>query len=196
MLNVYSRELKRCVRNLIDTFKFRYKVARNGGYAGSSIVVTHPECIKVGRGVRIKKGYRIECYPMFAGIKLKPNVILDDGVIIGHRLTIFGADKVEIGADTIFAGNVTLISENHGTDPTSVIPYHAQSLETGPICIGNGCWLGQNVCVLPNVRIGNKCIIATNAVVTKDVPDYCIAAGIPARVIKRFNFEKEQWEIV
>lgn len=196
MLAVYRRELKKCIRNVIDTLKFRWRVLVNGGYAGSSIIVTHPEYIKIGKKVRIKKNYRIECYPKFAGIKLHPKIIFEDGVIIGHNLTIFWGATVRIGADTIFAGNVTLISENHGKNPISDVPYHAQPLTTGPISIGKGCWLGQNVSVLPNVKIGEKCIIATNAVVSRDIPDYCIAAGIPAKVVKKYNFKNQKWEKV
>ena len=193
---IYIRELKKCIRNIIDTFKFRWRVFRNGGYAGSSIVVTHPEYIRIGKMVKIKKDYRIECYPKFAGIKLQPEVIFGDRTIFGYNLTILGGAKVVIGADTIFAGNVTLISENHGIDPVSEVPYHAQPLITGPITIGKGCWIGQNVSVLPNVKIGDKCIIATNAVVSRDIPDYSIAAGIPAKVIKKYNFEEKRWEVL
>lgn len=196
MLYVYRMELNRCVKNIINTFLFRLRIAYNGGYAGTSIIVLNQKYVKFGKGVRIKKYYRIECYPYFAGQKLNPQIKFHDGVIVGHNLTIFGGDTVDIGANTIFAGNVTLISENHGTDPILELPYHAQRLTTGPIFIGEGCWLGQNVSVLPNVRIGKKCIIATNAVVTHDIPDYCLAAGVPAKILKKYNFDNCKWEII
>ena len=61
--------------------------------------------------------------------------------------------------------------------------------------IGTGTWLGENVCVI-GAKIGKQSIIAANSVVTKDVPDYCIAAGSPAKVIKQFNFDKQAWEKV
>jgi lipopolysaccharide O-acetyltransferase len=165
-----------------------------GGYAAKSLIVANQRFIHIGKKVKIKKNYRIECYRTFAGLELHPNIIFEDGVIVGDHLTIFGGATVRIGKDSIFAGNVTLISENHGMDPESEIPYHAQPLSTGDIVIGEGCWLGQNVCVLPNVKIGNKCIIATSSVVTHDVPDYSLAAGIPAKIIKRYNFSTHHWE--
>lgn len=59
--------------------------------------------------------------------------------------------------------------------------------------IGDGSWLGKNVVVIGNVSIGKNCVIAANSVVTKDVPDYSIAAGIPARVIKRYDFDRKEW---
>jgi len=55
---------------------------------------------------------------------------------------------------------------------------------TGPVSIGDGSWLGINVSVLPNVRIGKGCVIGAHSVVTENIPDYHIAVGIPARVIK------------
>ena len=186
--------MKKSLRNSIDSFKFRWRVIKLGGYAARSLIVTNQQYIHIGKNVKIKKGYRIECYPRFAGKELKPNIIIEDGVNIGNYLTILGGATVRIGKDTICAGNVTLISENHGMDPESEIPYHAQPLSTGDIFIGEGCWLGQNVCVLPNVTIGKKCIIATSSVVTCNIPDYCVAAGIPAKVIKKYNFNTHNWE--
>ena len=54
-------------------------------------------------------------------------------------------------------------------------------------------WVGDNVVILPDVTIGNGCVIGSNAVVTKDIPDNCIAVGIPAKVIKRFDKESKKW---
>lgn len=167
-----------------------------GGYAGNPLFLSNERYVLIGNNVRIKDGYRIECYPHFYNWDYHPKFILEDGVIIGHGFTGFVADTIRIGKDTILAGNVTLISENHGMNPEIDTPYHAQELTTGPIDIGEGCWLGQNVSVLPGVKIGKKCIIATNTVVTKNIPDYCIAAGSPARIIKQYSFENHKWNKV
>lgn len=173
--------------------KLKLKFYHLGGIFEQSTIFLNPDCIKIGKGVRIKEGARIECYKYFANVKLNPKLILGEGVIIGPRFTGFVADKVEIKADTILAGNVTIISENHGIDPESNTPYHAQPLTTGPVEIGKGCWIGQNVSILPNVTIGDKCVIGSNSVVTKDVPSYSIAVGSPARVIKRYDFDLHKW---
>ena len=86
-----------------------------------------------------------------------------------------------------------MISENHGIYVETNVPFYAQPLQTGPIIIGEGCWIGQNVIVLPNVNIGDKCVIGANSVVTNDIPSYSIAVGMPAKVIKRYNFELHSW---
>lgn len=181
------------IHHRYKVLRFRRSVAKRGGSIGNPLCLLNPQYIDCGKGVRIKDGLRIECYDKFYSQCLNPSFEIKDGVIIGHRFTGFIADKVIIGKDTIFAGNVTLISENHGIDPESPMPYHAQPLSHGPIAIGEGCWLGQNVSVLPNVRIGNKCIIGSNSVVTSDIPDFSIAVGSPARVIKTFDFVNHCW---
>ena len=96
----------------------------------------------------------------------------------------------------LIASNVLISSENHGTDPESDIPYSGQPLLSAPVFIGEGCWIGERVMILPGVTIGKKCIIGAASVVTKDVPDYCIALGSPAKVVKKYNFETHEWERV
>ena len=184
------------LRRKYRSYIFQQRLKNKGGKAGKPLFLSNEQYVVVGNNVRIKDGYRIECYPHFYKWDYKPKLILEDGVIIGHGFTGLVADTIKIGKNSIFAGNVTLISENHGMNPEIDTPYHAQELSTGPIEIGEGCWLGQNVSVLPGVKIGIKCIIATNAVVTKNIPDYCIAAGSPARIIKKYSFENHKWNKV
>lgn len=64
------------------------------------------------------------------------------------------------------------------------------------IRIGAGAWVGTHVAIIGAVHIGRNCVIGANSVVTQDVPDYCVAAGIPARVIKRYNQQTNCWEKV
>lgn len=198
-LKQVRRSIGRLKRNLEIKWQiitFQDRVADNGGVAGKPLALKNSSCITIGKNVFIKDMYRIECYKQFYNQKLAPNLIIHDGVNIGHGFTGFVADKLEIGKDTILAGNVTLITENHGMNPELDIPYHAQPLTHGPIIIGEGCWIGQNVSVLPNVKIGRKCVIAANSVVNINIPDYSIAAGCPARIIKTYNFTTHKWERV
>lgn len=81
-------------------------------------------------------------------------------------------------------------------NPESELPYMRQPLESKPVSIGDGCWIGEKVCILPGVTIGKKCIIGAGSVVIKSIPDYSIAAGNPAKVIKQYNFENHNWEKV
>ena len=59
--------------------------------------------------------------------------------------------------------------------------------------IGEGCWIGERVCILPGITIGKKCVVGAGSIVTKNIPDYCMVAGSPAKVIKVYDFEKHAW---
>lgn len=177
----------------VQQSKLKIKFNNRGGRLGQKAYLLNPQYIEVGYNCRIKEGYRIECYDNFAGVRLFPKLILEDGVIIGLNFTCLVADKVSIGKDTILASNVSIISENHGTNPESETPYHAQPLHTAPVLIGQGCWIGQNVSILPGVTIGDKCVIGSNSVVTKDIASYSLAVGCPARTIKTYDFTLHKW---
>ena len=71
-----------------------------------------------------------------------------------------------------------------------------QGITTSPIHIGEHTIIGANVIVLPGVNIGKHCFIGAGCVVTKDIPDYCVTVGNPARIIKQFNPQTQMWEKV
>lgn len=60
--------------------------------------------------------------------------------------------------------------------------------------IGDGSWIGTHVAIIGDVHIGKNCVIGANSVVTKDIPDYSVAVGIPAKIIKQYNFTTNSWE--
>ena len=126
----------------------------------------------------------------------QPSIRIGNRCFIGYYCTILNASEVTIGDDVLIASHVMISSENHGIDPESEIPYRNQPLVSKPVSIGDGCWIGEKVCILPGVTIGKKCIVGAGSVVTKSIPDYSIAVGNPAKVIKQYNFETHNWEKV
>jgi acetyltransferase-like isoleucine patch superfamily enzyme len=117
----------------------------------------------------------------------------------GHRvssagnLVIGAVERVTIGDDVMFAGNVTLLDNSHGfANPNE--PYKYQPLcRIAPVAVNRGCWIGQNVVIMPGVEIGEMSIVGANSVVTKSLPARVIAVGAPARVIKRWDGALKQW---
>ena len=120
-------------------------------------------------------------------------------VDIGNHVFI-GASNVIIGPVTMHdhimtAQNVVMSGLNHGFDNVE-LPFRYQPCTTEEIVIGEGCWIGANVVITSGVQIGKFCIVAAGSVVTKSIPEYSIAAGNPAKLLKRFNHQTKTWERV
>jgi acetyltransferase-like isoleucine patch superfamily enzyme len=120
---------------------------------------------------------------------------------IGNRVTstadlqIAAHREVIIEDDVLFASNVHIEDASHGY-LTATIPYKYQPISNiAPVRIKRGCWIGQNVVILPGVTIGECSIIGANSVVTTSIPERCIAVGAPARVIKRWDDIMQRWVV-
>ena len=117
---------------------------------------------------------------------------LQDGVSIGHFNHIYATKRIVIEKNVLIADKVYISDNLHGYENID-IPIKCQPIiQHGEVVIGEGSWLGENVCVI-GAKIGKHCVIGANSVVTKDIPDYCIAVGVPAKVIKIYDFEKKKW---
>ncbi|MFK2821145.1 acyltransferase [Flavobacteriaceae sp. LMIT009] len=121
------------------------------------------------------------------------DVIIGDRTRIGLSNTIIG--PVKVGNDVRLAQNIVLSGLNHNYAKINS-PIHEQGVSTKPIVIEDESWIGANAVVLPGVTLGKHSIVAAGSVVTKDIPNYSIAAGNPARVLKQYNFKTKIWERV
>jgi len=152
------------------------------GHEGRTIelegkVAIHKACVlETGYNASISIGY---------SSSLHPNV----------QVKAYVAD-IKIGAGVMIAANCALYSYNHAMSADE--PIRKQALEAkGPIVIGDGAWLGTGAIVLSGVTIGKEAVIGAGAVVVRDVPDYGIAVGNPAKVIKsRFDLTNAEIESV
>ena len=110
------------------------------------------------------------------------DVVIGDYTRIGIHNTIIG--PVCIGNHVNLAQGITVSALNHNfEDNTKRID--EQGITTKPVMIGNDVWIGANAVILPGVTIGKHCVVAAGAVVTKDVPDNSLVAGVPAKLIKQ-----------
>jgi acetyltransferase-like isoleucine patch superfamily enzyme len=87
---------------------------------------------------------------------------------------------------------VYITDQNHGYEDIT-IPISKQSQPERAVSIGDGSWLGHGSVVLPGVTIGQHVVIGANSVVTKDIPDFSVAVGVPAKVIRRFDESRQEW---
>lgn len=156
--------------------------------------------IKIGKGFTTGRYCRIEAHPK--SNNQKSCLIIGDRVQINDSVHIVASEKVVIGDDVLIASKVFISDLNHGSYGKDNIHHSPitlpvdRPLSSKPVIIEDKVWLGEFVCVLPGVTIGSGSIIGSMSVVTKSIPPNCIAVGSPAKVIKKFNFESNIWEIV
>lgn len=168
----------------------RMRHVGKGVFILKGLTVNSPQYIEIGDRVRIGRFSRLSCYDAGEPILLK----IGNGCYIGDFFSVCTADKVLIGENTLIASYVTIVAENHGVNPEHPLGYKKQPLIGKPVCIGKECWIGEKVIVLPGVTIGNGCIIGAGSVVTKDIPDYSMAVGNPAKIIKTYCFDLHKWK--
>lgn len=151
-------------------------------------------------GQRLTTGYgcRLESFSENGDKSL----LFGDDVQINDYVHINAVKSVRIGNNVLIASKVFITDLLHGSykgdendsDPDTIAK--ERLLSSNPVCIQDNVWIGELVSVLPGVTIGRNSIIGANSVVTKSIPANCIAAGNPARVIKRYNTETMRWERV
>ena len=121
------------------------------------------------------------------------DVVIGNRTRIGFGNTVIG--PVEIGNDVHFAQNVIVTGLNHNFTDVNVTISN-QGVSTSRATIADDVWVGANSVILPGVSIGKHSVVAAGSVVTRPVPAYSICAGNPARVIKQYDFEKNEWRKV
>lgn len=172
---------------------FLFRVAR---------LIRFPFRIRGKSYVSVRKGFttgfncRVDAFPLNGYrdkiIDIGENVQLNDYV---HLAAI---ERLTIGDNVLIASKVFITDHNHGSysgnfqDSPLSIPKD-RPLYSKPVSIENNVWIGEFVCVLPGVTIGEGAIIGAMSVVSKDIPPYSIAVGSPAKVIKKYDFETQNW---
>lgn len=120
------------------------------------------------------------------------NIVVGDNVQIGDDCFFTGQGGLQIGNDVLFASRVSLIPNEHCYEDIRK-PIIKQPQKSEPIKIGDGCWFGINSTVLSGTTIGKNCVIAAHSVVRGNFPDYCVIGGCPAVIIKKYDFETNEW---
>jgi acetyltransferase-like isoleucine patch superfamily enzyme len=120
------------------------------------------------------------------GCKLRVHqgeVVIGAKTVLGQECTVSAYQHVAIGRECVIADRVMLIDFDHGVVEVER-PIRLQGIYKRDIDVGHNVWIGYGACILRGVRVGDNAIIGTSAVVTRDVPDNAVVAGVPARVIR------------
>lgn len=148
-----------------------------------------------GEGFNVGYGCRFD----MINVSKSKTLFIGKNCEIGDYCHIVATNSVRIGDNFLCASKVFISDTSHGNyvgndcSMPGSIP-SKRKLYSSPVNIGSNVWLGENVVILPGVNIGNGAIVGANSVVTKDIDDNCIAVGIPARIIKKYDKNSKQWE--
>lgn len=173
--------------------KYYYSIFLNRCGENSSIIkpleLSGLSNISIGKNVIIDKFAWLICNNK---ADMEKKLTFGDGTKIGHFNHIVCYNGIHISENVLTADNVYISDNYHGFENID-IPIKFQDIKSkGEVFIGEGSWIGENTTIL-SCRIGKHCVIGANSVVNKNIPDYSVAVGAPARVIKQYDFEKEEW---
>lgn len=155
--------------------------------------------ITLGKNFTAGREFWLQAVDEYRGQTFRPRIIIGDDVSFSDWDHVGATHLVKIGNHVLFGSKCYITDHNHGVYTgelschPSVPPIERALTEDSYVIIEDNVWVGDGVVILPGVTVGRGTIIASNAVVTKDIPPYTICAGIPARPIKKWDEEKEQW---
>lgn len=147
---------------------------------GCSINALCKSGVKIGNNFSLGRNSIIECTGVIRELGEKLEIGDDVGIAANAFISVRG--NVKIGSSTIFGPGVKIFSENHIFEDKST-PIYLQGASRKGVEIGEDCWIGANAVILDGVKIGKGVVVAAGAVVNKDVDDYSIVGGVPAKVI-------------
>lgn len=155
--------------------------------------------IKFGDNFVAGEHLRIEAVSEYYGSVYSPEIVIKDNVILNDFVHIGAVNYVEIGNNVLMASKIYISDHNHGNYNGLFQSSPATKPSTRPlnsnskVIIGDNVWIGEFVTILSGVTIGAGSIVGSNSVVSKNIPANSIAVGSPARVVKNFDFEVNEW---
>ncbi|MDK2829032.1 MAG: hypothetical protein PWP67_1847 [Clostridium butyricum] len=201
LISIVNNRLFMVIRGI--KHKFLFKKGKGLIFVGKKVKIRSHSHIKCGSGMTIEDGCFINALCKNGVIignnfSIGRNSIIEctgvirelgDELIIGNNVGIAAnafisvRGKVEIGDSCIFGPYVKIFSENHNFNDLDT-PIFLQGATQKGVKVGKDCWIGANVTILDGVKIGKKVVVAAGSVINKDIPDYSIVGGVPAKVLK------------
>lgn len=192
---LYPHSFHRFLRRL-GTYIYSQWIARALGSVGQNPIILSHMQIRGGQYVSIgdnfSTGYRtrIEAWNRYGQQRFTPSIIIGDNVSINNDCHFGAIDRITIGNNVLIGSRVLITDHNHGHTSAQDIdlsPALRDLVSSGQVSVGDDVWIGEGAAILAGVSIGRGAVIATNSVVTRSVPPFCVAAGVPARVIKQIK---------
>lgn len=190
--------IKTCYWGVFNFVSYVIRLRCFGG-VGRQVVMYKPlrvkggKFIQIGDNTHILNGLRIEA------IKLEgegePSIVIGERVNIEQNVHITSAGNLIIGHDTSILGHTVITNITHPYQDAFVSPKY-QKMEVVETYIGPNCMIGMGSVILPGTYLPENCIVGANSVVAGRFPAHCVVAGVPARMIRRWNSNSKEWERV
>ncbi len=173
------------------TLRFRgtFKALGSGAFCVYPFRIDGAEWIEMGEKTFLQRGSWLYCGSIDG---LEPSLKLGKGCVFGYNNHITSVRDVKIGDFVLTANNVYISDNLHEYEDVSKPIIQQPVRFKSAASIGDGSWIGENVAII-GANIGKHCVIGANAVVTHDIPDYSVAVGIPAVVIRQFDPHLKKW---
>ncbi|MBD3289161.1 acyltransferase [candidate division KSB1 bacterium] len=197
MININYEKMKKLYERIHKKL-WAYLFSSNFKRFGKTSRILYPMDIQNAKYMEIGEGVRILKKAWLVALKIdehEPRLVIDDLSRLGNFNHIASVRDVYIGKKVLTADKVYISDNLHTYEDISNPPIELPTKFHRSVSIGDESWIGENVCII-GANIGKHCVIGANSVVTKDIPDYSVAVGIPARVIKQYNSSTKQWEKV
>lgn len=126
----------------------------------------------------------------------EPTIVIDDNCHIGFGSIISAKNNIHLERDVLVGQMVLMVDHNHAYEDINIPVIDQGITEGGRIRIAQGAWIGHGACIIcprGELRIGRNCVIAANSMVMRSIPDYSVAAGYPATVIRQYDPERKVW---
>ncbi|MFZ5753274.1 MAG: acyltransferase [Bacillota bacterium] len=159
----------------------------------TGINIALPSKTWIGNNVEIKRDVLFGIHP-FGNAKQKMRIKVDDRTFIGQRVIIESYNQVIIEEDVMIASGVYISDSQHEYRNPQVPPiYQGTQSINNVLVIQRGVWIGHSATVLGNIVLGYGSVIGANCVVTTDIPSHCVVYGNPARILKIYHYQKQEW---
>ena len=162
-----------------------------GSFGKGSIIVSprifNPKYIYIGKNCLIND--KVWLASSGNGSKL----IIGNRVRIGRFSEIFAIQSITIEEGVVIAENTYISDNTHSFDDVNIPIRDQEVIPLNNVVVGSGTWIGRNACIM-GCKTGRNCVIGAFSFVKKDIPDYCVVVGNPARIVKRYNPQSGQWE--
>lgn len=198
MIELFSKILRKIIwilkipRNIILSLRYGISPSKHV-YFGKNVRIVNPQYIDMGGGkIYIDDDVELCVNKTMPGVT--PKLLIGNRVHFGKMNRIGCDNKIVIEDDVLFAPHVHISDRNHGFEDIHTPISRQKVTSKGPVVIGAETWLGFGCQVMSGVKIGRHCVIAAGTIVVKDVPDYSVVGGNPAKILKKYNQITNKWE--